>query len=177
MRPYTLNHPNCKVWRASRSLTSILPTGSDVLRHSGGLEIYQERYRGFDYLLCASSNDWHSDWEQVFEMVVVAGYGRLHLDPPEPREKPAPNMTYLFGGPEPRGEGHVICHIDVGDVIQLWGNAYHRLTTRNNVTLLQTKRSNVSRTGPKVFKSRRDQERFFIDLIHHKRATRARKHS
>lgn len=117
-----------RVWTAGTELFTSLPPEIDApgLYHGEINDIDLRWHNGIKYCVFRTC-DWHVDWSQVFEYVVVRGHGRLCVGPLDNglrRVSESPPKTY-----------HTV-KIQRGDVIQLWPLALHRGICRGSVAML-----------------------------------------
>jgi hypothetical protein len=121
---YALNVTDtCRVWRARPSLLDALPPpdGLPGTIYEYGADIDMTTWRQLDVMVFRSCK-WHTDWSKCFEMVIVQGTGRIHVghEHGHAESSECDKPKRVFSAP-----------IGRGDVIQLWGMAPHRASTRS----------------------------------------------
>jgi hypothetical protein len=152
-----LNTSHCRVWRAGSQLLGVLPSVADAPRYNPYLTnndiVAGLSHRGMTWTTCMTC-DWHTDWSQVFELLMIRGSGRLHIG----------NVSETAGesGAANEFKARHVCPIERGDVIQLHGMVQHRVTARGYLAFLDI----IGRKGRKpAFKGIDLQENTFIKVI------------
>lgn len=148
----------CRVWRASADLISRLPPEHVAPRHRqpwGDTNIDSAVADGLTYVT-ARSCDWHTDWPEVFELLVVRGIAMLHIGPLDRRSCIIRDEST---------EVQHRCALERGDIIQLWPMAFHRVITRRSLSLLSPDQQHHHSESQVPFKTIQDQEQVFRRLL------------
>lgn len=116
-----------RIWKVSDELMSLLPPE----RHTPIHENYQDRAidigrkHGLDYVTAVTC-DWHNDWPEVFEYLVVSGRATLYFG----------DVPLTKGESEHEPKVFTKHTIERGCCLQLWPMVPHRISSLKTVAML-----------------------------------------
>jgi hypothetical protein len=131
-----------RIWKADDQLMSLLPNERRAPLH----EDYQNRAigvaakHGLDYVTAVTC-DWHNDWPEVFEYLVVRGTARLRFGT-EPCYKHEANH-------EPKQ--FTMHRLERGHVIQLWPMVPHQVIILGSIAMLSNEVDPWGKGNDKLF--------------------------
>ncbi len=115
-----------RIWKASDDLMSLLPNPRRVPTHQGyDNSISTATKHGLEYVTCVLG-DWHNDWPEIFEYLVVRGSAELYIGE-EPCSKREAQLAPI------KFTKH---HLERGYCIQLWPMVPHRVGMIGSMSLL-----------------------------------------
>lgn len=133
MTKLIVDHPGCRIWRASEALMKLLPAEQDAAEHwplRSTSSVDSRNHKGFSYVTC-SSGVWHVDGFDMMTFVVVKGSMTLqvsHLTGDERFAYGKGDIEWLDVEAE-----HQLVR---GDVLVLWGLHAHRVIGKGTLSLI-----------------------------------------